>query len=61
VEVKKMKMEMNNKEWMEWVKSSNKKRGKSKRSKELVSDLKLFVIMLVFWVGFVSVVEVLGL
>lgn len=61
--------------WEELVKSSDKKLGvrvKSKEigvrrkervgwRKELVSDLKLFVILLVFWIGFVSCVEFFGL
>ena len=29
--------------------------------KELVNDLKLLVILLVFWISFVSIVEILGL
>ena len=29
--------------------------------KELVSDLKLLVILLVFWISFLSIIEITGL
>ena len=57
--------------WDEMVKSSNERIWGGKEvvwrkekvgwRKELVSDLKLFMILLVFWISFVSIVEILGL
>ena len=61
--------------WEELVKSSDKKLGVRVKSKEigvrrkervgwrveLVNDLKLLVILLVFWISFLSIVEILGL
>ena len=63
---------MNEKEkekiWEEMVERSNKRiwdvewrKEKVGWKKELVSDLKLFMILLVFWISFVSIVEILGL
>jgi len=39
---------------------SGERRVRSVRE-ELVSDLKLFMILLVFWISFVSIIEILGL
>ena len=61
--------------WEEMVERSNKRiwdvewrkeevvwrKEKVGWKKELVSDLKLFMILLVFWISFVSIIEILGL
>ena len=57
--------------WSEMVKRSNERIWSGKEvvwrkekvgwRKELVSDLKLFMILLVFWISFVSIIELGGL
>ena len=49
----------------EGVVESKERRVRSKEKlgwrKELVSDLKLFMILLVFWISFLSIIEIAGL
>ena len=65
-----MSKEERERRWEELISNEGVVRSKGRRvrskeklgwRKELVSDLWLLVILLVFWISFLSIIEILGL